>query len=130
MLHSPLEYKSYWRWLPMLMWMGVIFVVSSRQDSQIPSFGWWDLLVKKMLHIAAYALLMILAYWGCRHWREALILTALYAVSDEWHQTFVPTRQGAFLDVLIDMVGALGAWAVYPIWCRDYWPALVQYLRR
>lgn len=37
----------------------------------------------------------------------ALILSALYAVSDEIHQLFVPGRAGMFSDVLIDSAGAL-----------------------
>lgn len=35
----------------------------------------------------------------------ALIITLLYAVIDEIHQTFVPTREGTVRDVLIDSIG-------------------------
>jgi VanZ family protein len=36
-------------------------------------------------------------------------LAALYALSDEYHQTFVPGRSGDLLDVLVDSVGICGA---------------------
>ena len=36
----------------------------------------------------------------------ALALAALYAASDEIHQTFVPSRQGSVWDVLLDTAGA------------------------
>jgi VanZ family protein len=42
--------------------------------------------------------------WGVRH-REC------YAVTDEIHQTFVPTRNGSPVDVLIDAAGAATAMA-------------------
>ena len=32
-------------------------------------------------------------------------LSALFAASDEWHQTFVPNRDGTVSDVLIDCLG-------------------------
>lgn len=43
----------------------------------------------------------------------ALLLSSLYAISDEYHQTFVPGRNGTLADVLVDGVGmvlALGIW--------------------
>ncbi len=33
------------------------------------------------------------------------LLCFVYASSDEWHQTFVPPRDGCFRDVMIDMIG-------------------------
>ncbi len=35
----------------------------------------------------------------------AFIIGALYALSDEYHQSFVPTREGKMRDVLIDIGG-------------------------
>jgi VanZ family protein len=34
------------------------------------------------------------------------VIAALYAVTDEIHQAFVPTRNASPVDVLIDAVGA------------------------
>lgn len=35
----------------------------------------------------------------------SLVLSVLYAISDEIHQTFVPTREGKIWDVVIDAFG-------------------------
>lgn len=45
--------------------------------------------------------------WGPYFW--TLALTFLYAVSDEWHQSFIPRREATLRDVLIDAAGALTA---------------------
>lgn len=95
------------RWLAMLTWMSLIFIVSGRQVGQIPGFGLYDLLIKKLSHVTAYAILMILALRAVRDWRLALAITIAYAISDEYHQTFVPTRSGTAVDVLVDTIGAL-----------------------
>ena len=42
-----------------------------------------------------------------RHLFWSLVLATLYAVGDEWHQSFVPSRSASGLDVLIDSFGAI-----------------------
>ncbi|MFN7141901.1 MAG: VanZ family protein, partial [Limisphaerales bacterium] len=42
-----------------------------------------------------------------------------YAVTDELHQAFEPTRQGSVIDVLIDTVGA--ALGILVIWAIGRW---------
>jgi VanZ family protein len=39
----------------------------------------------------------------------AFVVSVLYAASDEYHQTFVPGRNGTPVDVGVDAVGALVA---------------------
>jgi VanZ family protein len=39
----------------------------------------------------------------------AFILTVLYAISDEWHQFYVPGRYSDVRDVMVDALGALAA---------------------
>ena len=46
--------------------------------------------------------------------KTAWILAFLYAISDEYHQTFVLGRNGTWIDVLIDGTGA----AITLIWAR------------
>jgi VanZ family protein len=91
----------------MLGWMSLIFIMSGRQSSQLPNLGLYDWFFKKGAHLTAYAILMLLALWAVRDWRLALAITIGYAISDEYHQTFVPTRQGTAGDVLIDSAGAI-----------------------
>ncbi len=99
-----------YRWLPPLLLMGLIFFLSSQSELPGPSDPLWNRILKKSAHAAGYGALAISyarALDGSR-WRRAgwaLLLTLLYALSDEWHQTFVAGRDGNLLDVLIDLVG-------------------------
>jgi VanZ family protein len=98
-----------WRWLPMFLWMALIFAVSHTPNESIPGFGTWDLLIKKGSHLIAYAILAMLIHLALPHKGWAWLLATLYAVSDEYHQTFVPGRNGLMVDVVIDSMGALAA---------------------
>lgn len=99
-------------WLPPLAWMAVIFIFSAQPT--LPSApGRWDLLLKKGMHLLAYAVLTglylrALRGSGC-HGARARYLSAglalLYALSDEYHQTFVPGRNGNLTDVVVDALG-------------------------
>ena len=40
-------------------------------------------------------------------------MTVAYALTDEFHQLFVPGRSGSMIDVLIDSAGAVLAWLTY-----------------
>lgn len=105
---------SRWRrWLPLLLWLGTIYFVSGQPKADIPSYGAWDLLVKKGAHFLAYAIVALLAWrvfeGGQRPYCYAALLTILYAMSDEFHQTFVPGRNGTLMDVVIDSSGGLAA---------------------
>lgn len=99
-------------WAPVVLWAAVIFVLSS-----IPSLGTglgtWDLLLRKLAHVAEYAVLGALLARALGRWAVPLALGVAYAATDELHQHFVAGRRGAPVDVLIDAVGvALGivAW--------------------
>jgi VanZ family protein len=77
-------------------------------------------LVRKSGHLFEYAVLALLI-WRAIHkpgktvfrptrWSEIILtlwVVILYAGSDEFHQSFVPTRQASFSDVLLDTFGAV-----------------------
>lgn len=104
------------KWIPALLTMGIIFWFSSQPSNELPNFDWADKAVKKSGHVVEYAVLVI-AYWYAlgmqknRRWL-AWLLAILYAVTDEFHQSFVPGRYPSVWDVLIfDNFGALiGLW--------------------
>jgi hypothetical protein len=104
------------RYAPPLAVMTLIFGLSATPDLS-SGLGPWDLWLRKAAHITIYAALW-LALARAADWRRPLAVTAialLYAVSDEFHQTFVTGRHGAPLDVAIDAVGlglAALAWAL------------------
>jgi len=100
-------------WLPVGLWCGVIFYLSGLPDLATP-WGTWDIILRKIAHIAEYGILAFLVWRAVFHslkitlsktytWSGALSL--LYAISDEIHQRFVPTRNGSIYDILIDSVG-------------------------
>jgi len=99
-------------WGPSLLLMAIIFILSSQSDIPAPPDPLLDRIFKKSAHAIGYGMLAIsyaraLAGSSVRRVVSlALCLTILYAISDEWHQTFVPNRFGSPVDVLIDTVGA------------------------
>jgi VanZ family protein len=99
------------RWLPALVVMATIFSFSSIPSSIMPNFGSTDLFVKKGGHMLGYALLALTYWYGLRFekrsWWLALLLTVVYALSDEFHQSFVSGRHPSWVDALI--IDASGA---------------------
>ena len=125
-------------WLPVLIWITVIFgastdLMSSRRTSRFigPILRWIypavsdtairqvQLVGRKGGHVSEYAILAILCYRGVRLTRRitpnqwcgacagwAFALAVAYAASDEWHQSFVPSREASVHDVIIDATGA------------------------
>ena len=92
--------------------MLLIFLVSAQSSSHLPNFDWADALVKKGGHAIGYAILAFL-YWRGFELKEnkgwvAWLLAVSYAITDEFHQSFVPGRHSAIWDLLIfDNAGAL-----------------------
>lgn len=91
-------------WLPVVAWAVLIFAFSSVPDLGT-GLGGWDLVLRKIAHAAEYAILGALLLRATGRVGLAFGLGLAYAVSDEIHQTFVPGRAGAPLDVAIDVVG-------------------------
>lgn len=107
-----------WRWLPLLLAMGVIFFASHQPAVDLPHFGLWDVAFKKTGHFLAYAGLALLALRAVLAWQRpyltAFIIVFLFSLSDEFHQTFIPGRNGTPVDVAIDMTGSLTClWLLY-----------------
>ena len=126
------------RYLPLVAWLVFISYVSSDSfnagnTSRIigPLVLWLfpnttpetltvvHLITRKIAHFTEYA---ILAYLAARAFRTsprpalasrwfiaALALVVAYALLDEYHQSFVPSRTGSVYDSFIDMAGGLTA---------------------
>ena len=138
-------------WLPVWLWMALIFsfsgdAMSGQHTSRLlePLLKWFfpklsDALVaelvfdiRKCAHVTEYAVLGLL-FWRAwrqpvrgdvRPWewvlaRRAFWATALYAATDEFHQSFVPSREARVHDVAIDACGA-GA-AMLLLWGFGRW---------
>jgi VanZ family protein len=123
-------------WLPLLIWLGFIFFASTGQFSAnntsriVGPLVLWLFpntsaetmriihgITRKLAHFTEYALLSFLAARAFRtssnsllhqHWfLISLVLVVVYALLDEYHQSFVPSRTASVVDSLIDMAGGL-----------------------
>jgi VanZ family protein len=93
-------------WVPLVLWAGLIFGLSSVPDLGT-GLGGWDLVLRKIAHFAEYVVLGVLLVRAFG--REAIAAAAgiAYAATDELHQHFVPGRQAAVRDVAVDAAGVL-----------------------
>jgi VanZ family protein len=93
-------------WLPVVVWAGVIFALSS-----IPNLGTdlgiWDTILRKGAHMTEYAILAILLARAIGREAPAFLLAVAYSGTDEFHQSFVAGRHASPVDVSIDACGAL-----------------------
>ena len=77
--------------------------------------GFVEFFIRKSAHVTEYAVLGVLVYQTLRLifprvWGISLIsisLCYLYAITDEYHQSFVVDRTPLFADVLLDACGAI-----------------------
>ena len=100
------RHRALWLWAPVVAWAALIFALSSVPDLGT-GLGGWDVVLRKIAHTAEYAVLGALLGRATRRVGLALAVGVAYAVSDEIHQSFVPGRAGAPLDVAIDAIGVV-----------------------
>ena len=92
--------------------MASIFFFSSRPLDDLPNFDFLDDFVKKSGHVIGYGLLAFSYLHGSnrrdrKYYYAAWLLAVLYALTDEYHQSFVAGRNASIWDVvLFDNLGA------------------------
>ena len=105
-------------WFPVMLWCGVIFYLSSVPSLESGFATPVDWMLRKVAHVAEYAVLTWLLFRALHDGKHANKKTAiylaaglalLYASSDEFHQRFVPGRQGRVRDVAVDAIGIAAA---------------------
>ena len=103
-------------WLPVLIYAGLIFLLSSFSLRAVPKeITHFDYLI----HFIEYAILSLLIYRACIHTPAksfsqhavflSIIISVLYGLSDEFHQSFVPDRVISLSDFIFDSLGSLVA---------------------
>jgi len=135
LLTADFEMKNFLKyWLPVVVWTGLIFlgstdVLSAEHTSRflVPFLRWLDpqiswaalnsiqIIIRKLGHLTEYAILATLLWRALVsvHWKSSMLLTislvgcAIFAASDEFHQSFVPSRTPSVHDVMIDICGAI-----------------------
>ena len=102
------------RFGPPLALMGLIFFLSAQPDLN-SGLGTLDTILRKLAHMAEYALLWLLwlRAFGWRLPSLAAAIAVAYAITDELHQSTVEGRVGSPRDVLIDAAGVALAWALW-----------------
>ena len=96
---------------PLILWLF--------PNTTIETLGMVHMITRKAAHFTEYA---ILAFFAARAFRTSprsavanrwflisLAIVVVYALLDEYHQSFVPSRTGTIYDSLIDIAGGLTA---------------------
>jgi VanZ family protein len=84
--------------------MALIFALSA-QPNLNSGLGVWDLILRKLAHMAAFGVLWLLWQRALGRPVTAAAITLAYAATDELHQSFVDGRNGSPVDVAIDAAG-------------------------
>jgi VanZ family protein len=126
-----------------VVWAGLIFYLSTRTFGS-PFSVWllarilgvlhlrvsgttFDLLqylMRRGAHLTVYGILAVFIYyslagekqpaWSFRRAVASVAIAGIYSLTDEFHQSFVPGRDGSLLDCGVDTIGALlGAAVIY-----------------
>ena len=99
------------RWLPPLIWAGVILFGTSLPQDAVPiqTAG-----IDKILHFSIYTIFAFLLTRQISQdttpWRAvagALLIATAFAAADEWHQRFIPGRSPELADWVADACGAI-----------------------
>jgi VanZ family protein len=108
------------RILVLLAWMGLITYWSSQGTLPIDRPDVANLLHNfqhRFAHLLAFGLMGLLGRWAFDGWPRAaflaVLVTSLFAVTDEFHQSFVPGRRAAIDDWALDTLSA--ALAIYVV---------------
>lgn len=127
-------------WLLLIIWMGFIFYMSNQpasvSDGQSNKvlfilttlgldvngiFGELaNFIVRKCAHFLEYMILAFLLLNVIKAYYKpkissilSVVFAFMYACTDEFHQLFVPGREGAFRDVIIDTCGGIALILLY-----------------
>jgi VanZ family protein len=112
-------------WVPVIFWAAAIFFLSS--IPYLKSDLEYDFLLRKIAHILEYFIFTFLLYRAFKGsfkinifqlFAYPMVLSFVYAASDEIHQSFVPGRNCSNYDLFIDTIGILGFYIVIKILTR------------
>ena len=135
-INFPRRPRWLWRYGPLVLWAILIFIGSTDLLSASHTAGplrrvlFWvfphiseqtlstlQFLLRKAGHVTEYAVLALLAARAfatssrellrSRWFWLSLLVVIAYSLSDEFHQSFVPSRTGSIYDSLIDSLGGL-----------------------
>jgi len=143
------------RYIPLILWLGFITYASTEgfsaaNTSRIigPIVLWLfpntsadtmeviHFTIRKIAHFTEYGILGYLAVRAfrtspgpniSRYWfLLSLSIVVLYALMDEYHQSFVPSRTASIYDSFIDMTGGLTVILLLRLWYRERQPSSIS----
>ena len=99
------------RWLPPLLWAGVILFGTSLPAEAVPV---QTSKIDKVLHFSIYTVFSYLLTrqfsYSMTRWKAAafaVLFAVVFGALDEWHQSFIPGRSTELADWRADSLGAL-----------------------
>jgi VanZ family protein len=154
-MHVQPNSRIFSRYVPLILWLGFITYASSdgfsaSNTSRIiaPIVLWLfpntsaetmtiiHLIIRKIAHFTEYGILGYLAVRAfrtspglgiSRNWvLLSLSLVVVYALIDEFHQSFVPSRTASIYDSFIDMTGGLTVILLLRLWYRERQPSSIS----
>ena len=118
--------KDFHYWMPALVYAALIFSLS--HQSNLPGT---DLISDRISHFGEYALFGLTLVWGVTSGfhlpltsKSVIfvgVIAALYALSDEFHQSFVPNREASSRDLAADVLGAVVCLSVFWVAKKGKW---------
>jgi VanZ family protein len=154
-MHEQPNSRIFRRYVPLILWLGFITYASSdgfsaSNTSRIiaPIVLWLfpntsaetmtiiHLIIRKIAHFTEYGILGFLAVRAFkaspgpnirRNWVWlSLSIVVVYALIDEFHQSFVPSRTASIYDSFIDMTGGLTVILLLRLWYRERQPSSIS----
>lgn len=135
-----MKHKKLIKWLALIVWLIIIFLFSQQPHSGeathsiieqlLPNLKTNNIvdiinfIIRKLAHLTEYFILTLLTISLLKEYtkQEKIILISsllfcfLYALSDEYHQSFIAGRGSSMKDVLIDTLGGIFASLSYIIY--------------
>ncbi len=117
---KPNAVKTYFlAYLKPAVWAVFIFLLSSQEVLPGFSISFYDFVFKKLAHMFVYAVLYLLLFQAYQQtngkkidkksYLFPLLISLLYAITDELHQGTVPGRHPTLKDIGFDAIGVATA---------------------
>ncbi|MEY3470978.1 MAG: hypothetical protein RLZZ223_328 [Candidatus Parcubacteria bacterium] len=127
---------KYWRFIPAIIILGVIWYLSDQPGLKSDYTPIQDFFLRKGAHIVEYLILYLALFWGFIQKKfsklsinefnyinvQVFIVSFIATVLDEWHQTWIPGREGKPLDIAFDSIGFLLAYII--LWA--FWTTFTE----
>jgi len=118
--------KDFHFWVPAFLYAVLIFSLS--HQSNPPGT---DLIPDHISHFLEYAIFALTLGWGVTSGfhlpltsKSVIfvgVIAGLYALSDEFHQSFVPNREASLWDLAMDVLGAVACLGVVWVTKKGKW---------